>query len=112
MYIFLCVEFNFLPWGNPPPPILVDQGILIVEASRSHPDTHTFGKTPLEEWSAWRRDIYLMTHTLQKTDFPVAAGFEPAITTNEIPQTLILEQYIQNRPHSYTELLLLLSSSS
>ena len=28
----------------------------------------TFGRTPVDEWSARRRDIYLTTHTILKTD--------------------------------------------
>jgi hypothetical protein len=39
---------------------LVDQGLLIFEASQSHSIRHTtFGRTPLDEWSAQRRDLYL-----------------------------------------------------
>jgi len=95
----------------PPPPLpLADQGVLFVEASLSHLDTPTLVKTPLEEWSARRRDIYLTTHTPKKTDFPAAARLEPSNPTNERLQTLVLEQYIyiyiQNRPHSYIVLLL------
>jgi hypothetical protein len=44
---------------------LMGQGLLIVEASRRHSDT-TFGKTPLDEWSARRRDLYLTTHNTHK----------------------------------------------
>jgi len=37
----------------------VGQGLLIIETSRSHSRHTTFGKTPLGEWSARRRELYL-----------------------------------------------------
>jgi hypothetical protein len=40
-------------------------GRLIVEVSRSQLDTHTHGRTPLNEWSARRRGRYL--HNTQQT---------------------------------------------
>jgi hypothetical protein len=60
-------------------------GLLIIEASRSHTQTHTLGRTPLDEWSAHRRDLYLTTHNTHKrqTSMP-SAGFEP-IPASERP---------------------------
>ena len=64
---------------SPLPPMrrkpLVDQGLLIDEASRLHTHTHThthtytphFGRNPLDEWSIRRRDLYLTTHNTHKT---------------------------------------------
>jgi len=51
-----------------------------------HTQTHTiFGRTPLDEWSARRRDFYLTTHnTHNRQAFMSAAGFEPA-PVNERP---------------------------
>jgi hypothetical protein len=53
----------------------------------------TFGTTPLNEWSAWRRDLYLTTHNTYKrqTSTP-PAGFEPANPASERPQTHTLRQ--------------------
>ena len=53
----------------------------------------TSGRTPLDEWSARRNDLYLITHNTQKrqTSMP-AAGFEPAIPTSERPQTHALDR--------------------
>ena len=42
----------------PPPPSLL--GLIVVEASRSYPDT--LGRTPLDEWSARRKDLYSPTN--------------------------------------------------
>jgi hypothetical protein len=36
----------------------------------------TLGRTPMDEWSAWRRDLYPTTHNSP-------AAFEPAITASE-----------------------------
>ena len=48
----------------------------------------TLCRTPLYEWSARRRDLYLTTHNThnRQTSMP-PAGFEPAIPTTERPQT-------------------------
>jgi len=65
----------------------------------------TFGRIPLNEWSAWRRDHYLRTHNTHKrqTSLPLA-GFEPEIPTSELSQTHALDsaairigQRIRNR---------------
>jgi len=53
----------------------------------------TLGRTPLDEWSARRRDSYLTsrnTHNRQTSMFPV--GFEPIISTGERPQTHALDR--------------------
>ena len=49
----------------------------------------TVGRTPLDEGSALRKDLYLTTHNIQKkqTSMP-AAGFEHAIAVSKRPQTL------------------------
>jgi hypothetical protein len=48
----------------------------------------TLGRTPLDEWSARRRDLYLTTHNSHKrqTSMP-PAGFETEIPASELPQT-------------------------
>jgi len=53
----------------------------------------TTGGTPLEEWSARRRDFYLTTHNThnRQTSKPLA-GFEPTISAGERPQTYALER--------------------
>jgi hypothetical protein len=67
---------------------LVVQGLFIIEASRSHSYRHTaLSRTPLDEWSARRRELYLTTHNTHKrqTSMPLA-GFEPTISASERPQ--------------------------
>jgi hypothetical protein len=55
----------------------------------------TFGRTPLDEWSAWRRDRYLTTHNTQtrQTSMP-PAGFEPTITASERPQNHVFDRQL------------------
>jgi hypothetical protein len=52
----------------------------------------TIGRTPLEEWSARRRDLYLTTHNThnRQTSMP-PVGFEPTIAASERPQTYALD---------------------
>jgi len=51
----------------------------------------TFGRTPLVEWSARRRDLYLTQH-LQGTDIHALVGFEPTISAGERQQTYALDR--------------------
>ena len=45
------------------------------------------GRTPLDEWSARRRDLYLTTHdTHNRQIFMPPVGFEPTISAGERPQ--------------------------
>ena len=53
----------------------------------------TVGRTPLDAWSARRRDLYLATHNnfnRQTSMLPV--GFEPTISAGERPQTYALDR--------------------
>ena len=53
----------------------------------------TVGRTPLDEWSARRRDLYLTTHNIhdrQTSMTPV--GFEPTMSVGGRPQTCTLDR--------------------
>jgi len=51
---------------------LVDQGLISIEVSRSHLFRHiTLCRTPLDELSAQRKDLYLTTHNTQKREYKV-----------------------------------------
>jgi hypothetical protein len=69
-------------------------GLLI---SRFHGHTHfrhtTLGRTPLDEGTARRRDLYLTTHNTHKrqTSMP-PVGFEPTILVSERPKTHELDR--------------------
>ena len=79
----------FLPWRNNPsgprPPHYRRFMIIL---------RHTIlGRTPLDEESARRRDLYLTTHNShnRQTSMP-PAGFEPTIPTSNRPQTHALDR--------------------
>ena len=53
----------------------------------------TVGRTPLDEWSARRRDLYLTTHNTHNRQTSMAPlGFEPTISAGERPQTYALDR--------------------
>ena len=54
---------------------------------------NTVGRTPLDEWSARPRDLYLTTHNAHniQTSMPLV-GFEPTISAGERPQTYALDR--------------------
>ena len=59
-----------------------------------HTQRHsTVGSTPLDEWTARRRDLYLTTHNThnRQTSMP-PVGFEPTISVGERPQTNALNR--------------------
>jgi hypothetical protein len=69
----------FFKGSTTPPPS--GSGLLIVEASRSHP--HTLGSTSLDERSDRSRDLYLTTQNTQNRNPCPLEGFEPATPTSE-----------------------------
>jgi hypothetical protein len=60
----------------------VGQGLVIIEASRSHSDTHThtytYTHTYTHTHTRWdfsgRKDLYVTTHTTEKTDVHALSG--------------------------------------
>jgi hypothetical protein len=85
LYRKLSVNLIFLQFFPVAQQALVAQGLLTVEASRSHSVTHTtLSRTPLDEWSAQSRDLYLTAHNTHKrhTSMP-PPGFEPTIPTSD-----------------------------
>jgi hypothetical protein len=76
-------------------------GLLILEVSRHT----TLGRTPLDEWSARRRDLYLTIHNTHKwqTSMP-PAGFEPANPKGRAAADLCLRSR-GHREHTNWELL-------
>ena len=53
----------------------------------------TTGRTPLDEWSARRRDLYLTTqNTHRRQNIHAPVGFEPATPANERSQTHALDR--------------------
>ena len=53
----------------------------------------TVGRTPLDELSALRRDLYLTTHNTHNRQISMPPlGFEPTISAGERPQTYALDR--------------------
>ena len=53
----------------------------------------TVGRTPLNESSARRRDLYLTTHDTHNRQISMSPlGFEPTISVGERPQTYALDR--------------------
>ena len=53
----------------------------------------TVGRTPLDEWSARRRDLYLTPHNTHNKETSMApVEFEPTISAGEQPQTHALDR--------------------
>jgi hypothetical protein len=72
VYIYIYTHTCHCKMAQQP---LVDQGLLIVEASQPHSIRHTtLGISPLDEWSAQRRDLYLTIDNTRKRQ----ASFPPA----------------------------------
>ena len=63
----------------------------------------TVGRTPLDEWSALRRDLYLTTHDTHNTQISMPlVGFEPTISTGERPQAAhLLRSWVRIPPGAW-----------
>jgi len=82
--VLVCLSTN--PWRKS---LIINETSL----SRAHPQTHTLGRTPLDESSARRRPLYLTAHN---THNPLP-GFEPAITGSERLKTHALDRTAAGR---------------
>jgi hypothetical protein len=85
--LVVCLYVCLFIWRDSPP---VDHGLIHV-ASRSHSTTHPVVRTPLDEWSARRRDLYLTTQHNRQTFMP-PVGFESTVSAGELPQTYALDR--------------------
>ena len=63
----------------------------------------TVGKTPLDEWSAQRRDLYLTTNDTQNRQISMPpVGFEPTISAGERPAAaLLLKSWVRIPPGAW-----------
>jgi len=81
-YLFVCFWRNSLHWAR----ASSFTGFLDHTQRRK-----TLGRTPLDEWSARRRDLYLATQHAQETVIHAPVRFETTISAGERPQTYTLE---------------------
>jgi len=68
--------------------------LLLVEVSRLRSVTHVkLGMTPLDEWSARRRGLYLTIHNTQKRQPSMSpTGIKPKIPASKMPQNHALSR--------------------
>ena len=81
--------FFFLLWRCDPTRVMASSFLMFLDHTQWRT---TVGRTPLDEWSARRRDLYLTTHNThnRQTSMP-PVGFEPTISAGELPQTYALD---------------------
>jgi hypothetical protein len=79
----------FCFWPNSPPPRASSFLRFLDHTQRRS----KVGRTPLDEWSARRRDLYLTTHKIHTRQISISpGGFEPTISASERPQTYVLDR--------------------
>jgi hypothetical protein len=73
-------RLEFIPMVQQP---IVGQGLLTIEASRSHSDTRV-GRILLDKWSGQHKGLYLTIHNTynQKSSIPLE-GFETSIPADQ-----------------------------
>jgi hypothetical protein len=86
--------------AQPPPPPQWARASLFTKFLDHKQRRTTVGRSPLDEWSARRRDLYLTTHNAQnrQTSMP-PVGFEPTILAGERQQTYALDRAATGTGH-------------
>ena len=82
-------EVLFFLWRCDPTRVIASSFLRFLDHTRRT----TVGKTPVDELSARRRNLYLTTHNThnRQTSMP-AVGFEPTISAGERPQNYALDR--------------------
>ena len=83
--VLTAPSFSFI-WCNSPHWAGASSFTRFLDHTRRHT---TVDRTPLDEWSARRRDLYLTTQHSRQTSMP-PVGFKPTIWAGERPQTYAL----------------------
>jgi hypothetical protein len=80
-----CEHIFFFLWRNSPTRARATSSFTLLDHTQWHT---TVVRTPLDEGSARRSDLYLTTDNTHKRQTPMhPAGFEPAVRTSERPKT-------------------------
>jgi hypothetical protein len=84
------MQYFVFQWHNSPQWAKASSLSGLQDHTQTH---HTLSRTPLDEWSARRRDLYLTIHNTDKrqTSMP-PAGFKPTIPASEQSQTHALDR--------------------
>ena len=80
----------FFLWRCDPTRVMASSFLRFLDHTQRHTPV---GRTPLDEWSARRRDLYLTTYNThnRQTSMP-QVGFEPTISAAERPQTCTFDR--------------------
>jgi len=88
---YIHIIYFFL-WRCDPSRVMASSFLRILDHTQRRT---TIGRTPPNEWSARRRDLYLTTHdTHNRQTFMPPVGFEPKISAGERPQTCALDRTV------------------
>ena len=86
---FVLIFFFFL-WRCDPTRVMASSFLRFLDHTQRRT---TVGRSPLDEWSARRRDLYLTTHNTHNRQTSMSpVGFEPTISAGERPQTYALDR--------------------
>jgi len=90
IYIYVCVCVCVFLWCCGSTRAMASSFLRFLDHSQWR---ITVGRTPLDEWSARSRDLYLTTHNThnRQTSMP-PVEFEPTISAGERPQTFTLDR--------------------
>ena len=89
--MFVCNDGQvLLIWHNSPQLARASSFMRFLDHTQRR---NTVGRTPLNEWSARRRDLYLTTHNSHNRQTSMApVGFESTISAGEGPRTYGLDR--------------------
>ena len=82
VYIYIYIYIYFI-WRNRPTWSMASLFTRFLDHTKWRA---TVGGTPLNEWSARRRDLYLTTYNTHNRQSSPPVGFEPTISAGERPQ--------------------------
>jgi hypothetical protein len=87
--IYVCVCLFVCFWRDSPHWAMTSSFLRFLDHTQRR---ITVGRTPLDEWSARRRDLYLTTHNTHNKHPCPPVEFEPTISASERPQTHALDR--------------------
>ena len=92
---FRCLRMTlthqyFFLWRYDPTRVMASSFLMFLDHTQRRT---TVGRTPLDEWSARRRDLYLTTQNTHNRQISMpSVGFEPTISARERSQTCALDR--------------------
>ena len=106
VYIYIYIYIFFLLWRCDLTRVMASSFLRFLDHTQRR---NTVGRTPLDEWSARRRDLYLTTHNThnRQTSMP-PVGFEPTISAGERRQTYALDRAVTETGMLYLQYVLII----